>query len=144
MKAIPDKSQAICIDMKSHDNIDSFQVGQSNIKCGDNVTLLGIYLVYVLKFDDHISEICKKISYSAVSNFKAFGSIFNQAWKTCYLQLFIASNFSYCPLTRNFCSVSSTNKLEKIQEMTLSFISNDYSSSIGDLLKLTSTQPLRV
>ena len=60
MKAIPDKSKAICIDMKSHDNIDSFQVGQSNIKCGDNVTLLGIYLIYMLKFDDHISEICKK------------------------------------------------------------------------------------
>ena len=37
MKANPDKFQAICIGKKSHDNIDSFQVGQTNIKCDDNV-----------------------------------------------------------------------------------------------------------
>ena len=60
MKANPEKFQAICIGKKSHENIDSFQVGQTNIKCDDNVTLLGINLDYVLKFDDHVSEICKK------------------------------------------------------------------------------------
>ena len=41
MKANPDTFQAICI---GHDNIDSFQVGQRNIKCDDNATLLGIII----------------------------------------------------------------------------------------------------
>ena len=62
MTANPEKFQAICIGKKSHENIDSFHVGQTNIKCDDNVTLLGINLDYMLKFDDHVSEICKKAS----------------------------------------------------------------------------------
>ena len=92
MKANPDKFQAICIGKKSHDNIDSFQVGQTNIKCDDNVTLLGINLDYMLKFDTHVSEIWLK-SFPAVSSFKTFGSIFNQARKTYYLQLFYSIKF---------------------------------------------------
>ena len=47
MKANPEKFQAIFIGKKSHENIDSFEVGQTNIKCDDNVTLLGINLDYM-------------------------------------------------------------------------------------------------
>ena len=57
---------------------------------------------------------------------------------------FIASSFSYCPLAWHFCSTSSTNKLEKVQERALRFINNDYSSLLSDLLKSTNTQPLHV
>ena len=39
MKANPDKFQAICKCQKTHDNIDSFQIGQTTIKCDDNATL---------------------------------------------------------------------------------------------------------
>ena len=60
MKANPDNFQAICIGQKTHDDIDSFQIGQTTIKCGDNATLLGINIDYMLKFDAHVSEICKK------------------------------------------------------------------------------------
>ena len=60
MKANPDKFHAICIGKKTHDNIDSFQIGQTSIKYNDNVTLLGINIDYMLKFDAHVSEICKK------------------------------------------------------------------------------------
>ena len=62
MKANPDKLQAICIGKKAHDNIESFQIGQTNIKCEENVTLLGINIDFMLKFDNHVSEICKKAS----------------------------------------------------------------------------------
>ena len=61
MKANPDKFQAICIGKTSHDNINSFQVGQTNIKCDDNVTLFGIILDCMLNFGTHVSEICKKL-----------------------------------------------------------------------------------
>ena len=43
---------------RAHDNIESLQVGQTNIRCDDNVTLIGIYLNDILK-DAHFSEICK-------------------------------------------------------------------------------------
>ena len=61
-EANPEKFQAVCIGKKSYENIDSFQAGQTNIKCDDNVTLVGINLDYMLKFDDHVSEIFKKAS----------------------------------------------------------------------------------
>ena len=62
MKANPYKFQAICIGKKTHGNIESFQIGQTNIKCDDNVTLLGINIDSMLKVDAHDSEICKKAS----------------------------------------------------------------------------------
>ena len=61
-KANPDKFQAICIGKKAHDNIESFQIGQTNIKCEENVTLLGINIDFMLKFQNHVAEICKKAS----------------------------------------------------------------------------------
>ena len=143
MKANPDKFQAICIGKKSHDNIDSFQVGQTNIKCDDNVTLLGINLDYMLKFDTHVSEICKKAS-QQLAVLKRLGRFLTKQGKLIIYNSFIASNFSYCPLAWHFCSVSSTNKLEKVQERALRFINNVYSSPINDLLKSTNTQPLHV
>ena len=142
-KANPEKFQAICIDKKSHENIDSFQVGQTNIKCDDNVTLLSINLDYMLKFDDHVSEICKKAS-QQLAVLKLLGRFLTKQGKLVIYNSFIASNFSYCPLAWHLCSVSSTNKLEQVQERALRFINNDYSSSISYLLKSTNTQPLHV
>ena len=143
MKANPEKFQAICIGKNTHDNIDSFQVGQTNIKCDDNVTLLGVNLDFMLKFDAHVSEICKKAS-KQLAVLKRLGRFLTKQGKLVIYNSFIASNFSYCPLAWHFCSASSTNKLEKVQERALRFINNDYSSPLSDLLKSTNTQPLHV
>ena len=118
MKANPDKFQAICIGKKSHDNIDSFQVGQTNIKCDDNVTLLGINLDYILKFDTHVSEICKKAS-QQLAVLKRLGRFLTKQGKLIIYNSFISSNFIYCLLAWHFCGVSSTNKLEKVQKRAL-------------------------
>ena len=77
---------------------------------------------------------------------KRLGRFLTKQGKLIIYNSFIASNFSYCPLAWHFCSVSSTNKLEKVQERALRFINNDYSSSINDLLNSTKlyTQPLHV
>ena len=44
---------------RTHDNIESLQVGYTNIRCDDNVTLIGIYSDKLK--DAHVSEICKKL-----------------------------------------------------------------------------------
>ena len=62
MKANPDKFQAICIDQKTHDAISSFQLNDTVIHCEDNVTLSGVNIDFYVKFNDHISDICKKAS----------------------------------------------------------------------------------
>ena len=141
MKANPDKFQAICIGKKAHDNIESFQNGQTNIKCEENVTLLGINIDFMLKFDNHVAEICKKAS-KQLAVLKRLGSFLTKQGKLVICNSFIASNFSTCPLAWHFCSASSTNKLERIQ--ALRFISNDYTSSLSTLLTITNTQPLHI
>ena len=62
MKANPTKFQAICIGKRAHDNITSFNIDLAEIKCENNVTLLGINIDFMLRFDDHVSQICKKAS----------------------------------------------------------------------------------
>ena len=70
--------------MKVHDNIESFQIGQTNIKSEENVTLLGINIDFMLKFDDNIYEICKKAS-KQLAVLKCLGSFFNQTRQACHL-----------------------------------------------------------
>ena len=97
----------------------------------------------MLKFDTHVSEICKKAS-QQLAVLKRLGRFLTKQGKLIIYNSFIASKFSYCSLAWHFCSVSSTNKLEKVQERALRFINNDYSSPINDLLKSANTQPLHV
>ena len=60
MKANPDKFQAICIGQKTHDAISCFHLNDTVIHCEDNVTLLGVNIYFMLNFNDHIFDICKK------------------------------------------------------------------------------------
>ena len=62
MKANLTKFQAICIGKRAHDDITYFKIDSAEIKCEDNVTLLGINIDSMLRFDDHVSQICKKAS----------------------------------------------------------------------------------
>ena len=97
----------------------------------------------MLKFDDHVTEICKKAS-KQLAVLKRLGRFLTKQGKLVIYNSFIASNFSYCPLAWHFCSIASTNKLEKVQERALRFINNDYSSSLKKLLSQTKTEPLHV
>jgi len=57
---------------------------------------------------------------------------------------FILSNFNYCPLVWHFCGETNTRKIEKIQQRTLRFIYNDYSSGYDTLLDRSQLPALRV
>ena len=143
MKANPDKFQAICIGKKTYENIETFRIGETDIKRENNVSLLGINIDFMLKFDDHVTEICIKAS-KQLAVLKRLGRFLTKQGKLVIYNSFIASNFSYCPLAWHFCSIASTNKLEKVQERALRFINNDYSSSLKKLLSQTKTEPLHV
>ena len=62
MKANPEKFQAICVGKKCHDTTKSFRIGDTDIPFEDSVTLLGSNIDFMLKFDDHVTNICKKAS----------------------------------------------------------------------------------
>ena len=141
MKANPTKFQAICIGKRAHDDIASFKIDTAEIRCEYNVTFLGINIDFMLRIDDHVSQICKK-SFKATRSLEAHWSFLTKQGKMTIYNSFIVSNFNYCPLAWHFCSTSSTNKLEKIQERALRFINNDFTSSLQALLTATNTAPL--
>ena len=60
MKANPTKFQAICIRKKAHYDITLFNIDSVEIECEDNVTFLGININFMLRFYNHVSQICKK------------------------------------------------------------------------------------
>ena len=143
MKANPEKFQAICIGKRAYENIDSFDLGGTQIKCEDNVTLLGINIDHMLKMDKHISEICQKAS-KQLAVLKRLGRFLTKQGKLTIYNSFIVSNFNYCPLAWHFCSAASTNKIERIQERALRFINNDFTSPLKTLLVNSNTIPLHV
>ena len=48
MQTNPETFQAICVGKKSHDTIKSFTIGDTDITCDDNVTLLGIDIDFTM------------------------------------------------------------------------------------------------
>ena len=60
MKANPDKFQAIAIGKKTENKNISFNLDGNIIHCEKEVKLIGVTIDYQLKFDAHISNICKK------------------------------------------------------------------------------------
>ncbi|MCW4342517.1 MAG: reverse transcriptase family protein [Candidatus Thiodiazotropha endolucinida] len=143
MKANPSKFQAICVGKKAFENIKSFQIDSVTIECEENVTLLGVNIDFLLNFESHVSDICKKAS-KQLAVLKRIGRFLTKQGKLTIYNSFIASNFNYCPIVWHFCSAASTNKMEKIQERALRFIHNDFQSSTETLLALSKTVPLHI
>ena len=77
----------LCIGKNAHENIASFKADSVEIKCEENETLLGVNIDFMLSFDDHVTDICKK-SFKTTGSFKTSWKILHQTGQTDYLQLF--------------------------------------------------------
>ena len=86
----------------------------------------------------------KKKASKQLVDLKRLGRFLTKQGKMTIYNSFIVSYFNYCPLAWHFCSASSTNKIEKIQERALRFINNDFTSSLQSLLTSTNTLLLHV
>ena len=62
MKVNPDKFQAIAIGKNTQSKNISFNLNGNIIKTEDEVKLLGVTIDYELKFNSHITNICRKAS----------------------------------------------------------------------------------
>ena len=118
----PDKFQAISFDKRGNGVITYFKCGTTQVKCEDSGVLLDIELDHILTFNDHITDICKK-SARQLAVLKRLCHILTLQGKVGIFKSFVSSNFNYYPLIWHFCSQCNTNKLEKVQERTLRFLS---------------------
>ena len=114
MKANAEKFQAIAICKKSRKLNLNFDINTTEIKCDDEVKLLGVNVDYDLMFDSHIASICKKAS-RQLNVLNHIGKYLNLQSSLMIYHTYILSNFNYCPIIWHFCS-KNKSKMEKIQE----------------------------
>ena len=112
MQANPDKFQAISIGDKTKKENVSFILNDTVINCDESVQLLGVTLDFKLKFDIHVSDMCKKAS-RQLNALKRVGRYLCKLGRLTVYHSFIMSNFSYCPLAWHFCGETQTKKIEK-------------------------------
>ena len=110
------------------------KIGDDQIWESRTVKLLGITIDNELKFDEHISDICKKAQrkltvLTRIRRYLDFNKV-QLLFKT-----FFDSQFKYCPLTWMFYSRTTNNKINKLHERALRLVYGDYLSSFEDLLE---------
>ena len=108
-------------------------VGETQVWEINQVKLIGITIDNELKFNDHITKICRKANskLSALSRLARY--LLMKQKKRLYMS-FIEAQFKYCPLTWIFCSRSCNNKINKLHERALRLEYDDYESSFDVLL----------
>ena len=107
------------------------------------MTLLGVNIDHLLKFDDHVTDMCKKVS-RQLAVLKRIGRFLTKQGRFIIYNSFILSNFNYCPVVWHFCSKHSTAKMERIQERGLRFVLDDHESPLDVLLEQTNSNLLHV
>ena len=99
-----------------------------------SVKLLGIEIDNKLNFEKHISNIFRKASnqLNAICRLQAF---MGHKEKEAMINTFVHSNFNCGCLIWHFSSKKSQNKIEKVHERNLKFLSNDHVSRSAELLE---------
>ena len=103
MQANPDKFQATMLGILGFENCKSLIVDGTVIKCEDSVKLLGVTFDYMLNFDNHISNICKKAA-RQIYVLLLLSKYLSTETKILIYKSFIRSNYNYCPLVWHICS----------------------------------------
>jgi hypothetical protein len=143
MKVNPDKFQAIAIGKNTQSKNISFNLNGNIIKTEGEVKLLGVTIDYELKFNSHITNICRKAS-RQLNVLNRMGKYLNRLGKLTIYHSFILSSFNYCPVICHFCSEANTKKMEKIQERALKFIYNENHSTYEELLAKSKLPSLKI
>ena len=105
-----------------HNDID-LKYGTYKIPIVNEVTLLGVVVDCNLKFDGHVSKICKKVNAKTFTLRRCF-YLFNENFKSTLFKLFINTHFDYCSTILSNISLDSSSRLEKCFSRSLSILLN--------------------
>ena len=100
------------------------KIGNSKIWESQHEKLLGVTIDKEIKFNNHISDICKK----ANRKLTALGRLSRYlpfAQRRLLMKSFIESQFAYCPLVWMFHDRNLNNKINKLHERTLRLLYMD-------------------
>ena len=123
------------------DWINSVKIGNETILETEEERLLGILIDKDLKFDGHISNICKKVG-NKISILAKLARYLESSKKCLLLKIFIESQFSYCPLIWMFCSRKMNRRINFLHERALRIAYNDRDSTFEELLRKNNTMKI--
>ena len=90
-------------------------VGGAKIWESNSVTLLGVHVDSSLKFNKHVTELCKKAD-SKLSALSRLAKVLPFQKIRILMKSFFDSQFSYCPLTWMFIQLGTNHKVNHLHE----------------------------
>ena len=142
LDANPNKFQCIIMNRKGGLDI-SIPVRDISLVSTHQIKVLGVTLDANLNFKSHVNNICRSAS-RQINALRRLSKVLTISARLKIYKSFIASNFSYCPVTWIFCGKVNSKKLEKLQERAIRFVYNDSTSSYNELLKRGNLLPLDI
>ncbi len=131
LSANPQKFQSMVLG--SDENM-TIKLGEHTIMNTKTNKIVGVTIDDELKFDQHVTLICKKAA-RQLNVLRKFSHILDSDARMTVYKSFILSNFNFCPLIWHFCGIGNTRKLEKIQKRALRFVLQDFTSNYSELLQ---------
>ena len=102
------------------------------MNCSASVKLLGIRIDNTLKFDEHVSSLCKKTNQKLHALARVSNYIPSAKLKTL-MKSFVISQFSYCALVWMFHSKGMNNRINHLHERALMLVYNGHMSTFESL-----------
>ena len=118
-----------------HDEDVSVMVDGLNIKGNKAVKLLGVTIDNKLTFNEHVSELCGKVS-SKLHALARVSSFMSSEKLRVLLKAFIESQFGYCPLIWMFHSRKLNSRINRLHERALRIVYKDTLLTFEELLEL--------
>ena len=95
--------------------------------------LLGVTIDSELKFENHITELCLKVS-KKINALCRISSFMSLEKRRTLMKAFLESQFHYCPVIWMLHSRTLNNKVNRIHERALRTVYSDYNPSFNELL----------
>ena len=111
LKANPGKSHILLSSKKP----EIVSVDGKSLAAISHEKLLGVIIDSELKFENHITEICPKVSKSINALYRISSFMSLEKCRTL-IKAFIESQFSYCPLIWMLHSITMNNKINRIED----------------------------
>ena len=108
-------------------------IGPSKVWESSEKKLLGVTVDNSLKFQAHITKICRKAN-QKLSALIRISKFMNLSKRKILFQSFIKSQFIYCPLVWMFHDRGLNNKINRLHERALRIVYRDDVSTFKELL----------
>ena len=133
MKLNEDKCHLLTFGNISDDSV-SVGIGSSIITNSTEEKLLGVTLDSKLSFEQHLSNLCQKVSKKLYA-LSRIAHYMDQNKLRILMKSFINSQFQYCPLAWMFHNRKLNTKINKMHERALRITYRDQESNFEDLLR---------